>query len=62
MSFASRDFGRQALHAARFGFAHPITGEALHFETPLPDDMVGLLSLMERTVSDRAIGKAHPSD
>ncbi|MDA8717389.1 RluA family pseudouridine synthase [Alphaproteobacteria bacterium] len=56
-----RDFGRQALHAARLGFAHPITGEALHFETPLPDDMAGLLALMERTVSDRATGKTHPS-
>jgi 23S rRNA pseudouridine1911/1915/1917 synthase len=56
-----RDFGRQALHAARLGFAHPITGEALHFETPLPDDMAGLIALMERTVSDRATGKTHPS-
>jgi 23S rRNA pseudouridine1911/1915/1917 synthase len=56
-----RDFRRQALHAARLGFDHPITGEALHFETPLPDDMAGLLALMERTVSDRATGKTHPS-
>jgi hypothetical protein len=33
----------------------------MHFETPLPDDMAGLLALMERTVSDRATGKTHPS-
>lgn len=31
--------GRQALHAARLGFAHPITGATMEFETPPPDDM-----------------------
>ena len=30
---------RQALHAARLSFVHPITGERLSFEAPLPDDM-----------------------
>jgi len=30
---------RQALHAARLGFVHPITGETMQFETPLPADM-----------------------
>lgn len=29
----------QALHAAKLQFTHPISGEALHFEAPLPDDM-----------------------
>jgi 23S rRNA pseudouridine1911/1915/1917 synthase len=33
---------RQALHAAVLGFAHPITGEILRFETPLPADMADL--------------------
>jgi len=33
---------RQALHAAVLGFRHPITGEALRFETPLPPDMAAL--------------------
>lgn len=33
---------RQALHAAVLGFVHPITGEALRFETPLPADLAGL--------------------
>lgn len=37
---------RQALHAAVLGFAHPITGEALRFETPLPDDMARLHALL----------------
>ena len=33
---------RQALHAAVLAFVHPITGEALRFETDLPADMAGL--------------------
>jgi 23S rRNA pseudouridine1911/1915/1917 synthase len=33
---------RQALHASVLGFIHPITGEKLRFETPLPPDMAGL--------------------
>jgi 23S rRNA pseudouridine1911/1915/1917 synthase len=37
------DFPRQALHAARLGFAHPRTGRPLDFATGLPADMAGLL-------------------
>lgn len=33
---------RQALHAAVLGFVHPVTGERLRFETPLPADMATL--------------------
>ncbi len=33
---------RQALHAALLGFKHPVTGERLTFETPLPPDMAAL--------------------
>ena len=44
---AARDalaaLGRQALHAAVLGFAHPRTGETLRFESPLPEDMQRLL-------------------
>jgi 23S rRNA pseudouridine1911/1915/1917 synthase len=35
--------GRQALHAAVLGFAHPKTGKTLRFERPLPPDMAELL-------------------
>ena len=35
---------RQALHAFRLSFDHPITGESLKFEASLPDDMVNLLA------------------
>jgi 23S rRNA pseudouridine1911/1915/1917 synthase len=30
---------RQALHAARLGFAHPVTGEAVSLRAPLPADL-----------------------
>lgn len=30
---------RQALHAAKLSFTHPITKEKLHLEAPLPEDM-----------------------
>lgn len=39
---AALDFPRQALHAARLGFTHPRTGEALLFETPVPEDFCTL--------------------
>lgn len=31
--------GRHALHAGVLGFVHPITGESLRLEAPLPEDM-----------------------
>ena len=34
---------RQALHAWKLSFIHPITNEAMHFTAPLPDDMNQLL-------------------
>ena len=34
---------RPALHSARLELRHPITGEALAFRVPLPQDMEGLL-------------------
>ncbi len=35
---------RQALHAFRLSFSHPVTGQALKFEAPLPPDMAQLLT------------------
>jgi 23S rRNA pseudouridine1911/1915/1917 synthase len=37
------DFPRQALHAYRLAFRHPLTGQPLSFEAPLPVDMQGLI-------------------
>ncbi|QUJ75173.1 RluA family pseudouridine synthase [Sulfitobacter albidus] len=41
---AVRAFPRQALHAAILGFVHPVSGENLRFEAPLPADMADLLA------------------
>jgi len=37
---------RQALHAYRLRFIHPISGESLAFEAPVPSDMRELLELL----------------
>jgi len=38
------DFPRQALHAFRLVFAHPVTGRTMRFEAPMPRDFVALVS------------------
>ena len=38
------DFRRQALHAARLGFTHPVTRAELAFDSPMPADMQELFS------------------
>lgn len=40
---AARSFSRQALHAAVLGFEHPVSGESLRFEAPIPADMQALI-------------------
>ena len=35
-----RSFKRQALHAVKLSIAHPITGEMMTWQAPIPDDMV----------------------
>lgn len=47
-SRAIASFPRQALHARHLGFVHPATGEALSFDSDLPDDMAGLIINLER--------------
>jgi 23S rRNA pseudouridine1911/1915/1917 synthase len=44
-------FPRQALHAAVLGFRHPVNGEDVRFEAPLPQDMTDLLSILARPLS-----------
>jgi len=41
-----RSFPRQALHAWRLGFTHPVTREEVNFEAPVPDDMAGLIAIL----------------
>ncbi|MDO8900697.1 MAG: RluA family pseudouridine synthase [Phenylobacterium sp.] len=45
-AMAEAGLTRQALHAAVLGFVHPITGEPLRFESPLPADMARLQVLL----------------
>jgi 23S rRNA pseudouridine1911/1915/1917 synthase len=47
-----RGFKRQALHAAMLSFHHPITGEELSFEAPLPDDFKLLLTAMQNDMEE----------
>jgi 23S rRNA pseudouridine1911/1915/1917 synthase len=41
---AAAGMERQALHAYRLSFAHPVSGAALEFHAPVPDDMRQALS------------------
>lgn len=37
---------RQFLHAGHLGFQHPVTGQRLELDTPLPADLAGVLELL----------------
>ena len=43
---ALRGFRRQALHAEKLGFDHPITGEYLEFDSPRPADQDALIEAL----------------
>jgi 23S rRNA pseudouridine1911/1915/1917 synthase len=43
-----RGFRRQALHAARLALVHPVTGERMQWEAPLPADMRKLIGVLEK--------------
>ncbi|WP_311769124.1 RluA family pseudouridine synthase [Novispirillum itersonii] len=43
---AAEAFPRQALHAWLLGFTHPVTGEPMRFESPMPDDLAALLTAL----------------
>ncbi len=45
---------RQALHAYRLSFAHPVDGRRLKFEAPLPDDLSDLLRRLRTKSTKRA--------
>jgi len=44
---------RQALHAHALAFRHPISGEPLRFEAPLPPDFAALLEWLRAAPADR---------
>lgn len=43
-----RRFKRQALHAARLGFVHPVSGERLEFDVAPPADFQALLAVLHQ--------------
>ena len=45
-------FKRQALHAARLKLTHPVTGEEVEWEAPLPADMAHLVAVLEADASE----------
>jgi 23S rRNA pseudouridine1911/1915/1917 synthase len=49
-AMAQAGLERQALHAAVLGFRHPISGEALRFETPPPTDMARLEHVLSEII------------
>ena len=40
----AKDFPRQALHAKLLAFTHPVSGEMMRFEAPMPADMAALVA------------------
>jgi 23S rRNA pseudouridine1911/1915/1917 synthase len=48
---------RQMLHAWRLGIVHPHTGEPLRFESPVPEDMEGLIEKLEVRSSKAEFGR-----
>ncbi len=49
-----RTFSRQALHAARLGLIHPISGELMQWEAELPEDMQSLLEALKKDKQEHA--------
>jgi 23S rRNA pseudouridine1911/1915/1917 synthase len=50
-TYARRDplgVGRQFLHSYRIALSHPVTGEALLVESPLPPDLDTVLQALRR--------------
>lgn len=45
---ALKNFPRQALHAKALTLVHPISGEEMSFEVPIPEDMEGLLKILRK--------------
>jgi 23S rRNA pseudouridine1911/1915/1917 synthase len=44
---------RQALHAGRLSFAHPVTGEEMSFESPLPEDMAEVIRFLRKKAAEK---------
>ena len=52
-----RGFNRQALHASRLAFRHPLSGETIECHAPLADDFAHLLMALDADM-DKPVGPA----
>ncbi len=50
---AIQGFRRQALHAERLALTHPVTGEFLQWQAPLPADLAALLAALAEDANER---------
>lgn len=50
-----RGFRRQALHAAQLELSHPITGEWLSWQAPLPEDFSRLLKVLKEDTAEHGV-------
>ena len=44
----AKRIGRQALHAHRLAFIHPVTGQRAEFVAPLPEEMTAVLNCLRK--------------
>ena len=52
------DFKRQALHAFRLSFMHPITHEMISFTSPIPNDMEAMIiALSDQRLDSKTINE-----
>ncbi len=49
-----RNFKRQALHAVKLSLVHPVTGEMMTWEAPVPEDMVVLTEALREDTRQNA--------
>jgi len=47
-------FKRQALHAAKLTLTHPKSGKRVSFDAPLPEDLQGLIDMLQRDMDENA--------
>lgn len=52
MQQSLRHFPRQALHASRLGLLHPVSGEYMEWQAPLPEDMVQLIEVLRQDLKE----------
>lgn len=58
---ATDRIARQALHAARLAFTHPLTGAAMAFSSPLPEDLRHLVKTLGLAVPNDVLGVDAPA-